>query len=597
MYLPKVTDNGNSTAMIDTWLGYNHNARISAGEFYDMQNMASDNYPLLAPRKVRPLLKKSDDQIRGILLASNNLAYLAGSTFYYSTQKVDLSAYCGTDLTSDQQIVLYGVYALIFPMWVYVNLNNLSDYGSIKSSMTVDTGVTITYTLCNSDGKSYSATVSDTAPESPTDGQFWLDTKDGESGLYYWSKSNSSWESVSTAYIKISIPGAHLKEKFAAGDVVDMNTVYPDINSGSIIQSIGDDYLIVIGMMNDGVTHTETTSSVWQLTITRKVPDVDYVCVSNNRVWGCRYGTDNTGGLINEIYASKQGDFRNWYSYPGTAMDSYAVSVGVQGKFTGCIEYQGYPTFFKEGAVIKIYGSQPSNYQTIINNCRGVQEGSYRSLAILNEYLVYKSPSDVVIYDGSNPTTISANLGRDKVYYDAVAGGCLNRYHISMEDAAGNAYYFVYDMQYGIWEKEDNTRVIGFTSSENGQIYAATANEIFGVGANENAIILQKLPGEEYVTWYAETGDTGIEYAEYKRISRITVRAYIPKDSELKIEISYDDRPFDELGMMRGTDSIISRSFPVDAYRTDHYRLRFSGHGDVKIYTLHTELEGGSVND
>jgi hypothetical protein len=597
MFLPQTIENGNTQGMIDTWRGYNHNPRIGAGELYDMQNLSSDNYPLLSPRKVRPLLKKTTDKIRGIVLADNNLTYLAGTTFYFGTQQVDMSPYCGTDKESDQQIVLYGMYALIFPMWAYVNLNDVSDHGSIKSSLTVKTGTTITYTLCNADGKSYDATVSATAPESPTEGQYWLDTTEGETGLYFWNKAESSWKSVSTAYIKITIPGVNVADYFVKDDVIDMNTIYPDINSGSVIKGIGDNYIIVTGIMLDEVTHQETTSETWTLTITRKTPDLDYVCVSNNRVWGCRYGVDNTGNLINEIYASKQGDFRNWYSYEGTALDSYAVSVGVQGRFTGCIEYQGNPIFFKEGTILKIFGSMPSNYQLITNNCRGVQEGSYRSLAILNEYLVYKSPSDVVIYDGSNPTSISANLGRDNVYYDAAAGGCLNTYHISMMDAAGIAHYFVYDMQYGLWEKEDHTRVIGFTASENGRIYAATEHEIFGVGANNNAIVLQKIPGEEYVQWFAETGDTGIEWAEYKRISRITVRAFIPRNSELEIEISYDGRPFEALGTMRGVDNIMSQSFPVDAYRADHYRLRFSGHGDVKIYTLSTSLEGGSQND
>lgn len=31
MYLPTVVDNANTFGMVETWLGYNHNARIGAG--------------------------------------------------------------------------------------------------------------------------------------------------------------------------------------------------------------------------------------------------------------------------------------------------------------------------------------------------------------------------------------------------------------------------------------------------------------------------------------------------------------------------------------------------------------------------------------
>ena len=34
--------------MTDAFLGYNHNLRISDGEFFEMENMTSDYYPVLA---------------------------------------------------------------------------------------------------------------------------------------------------------------------------------------------------------------------------------------------------------------------------------------------------------------------------------------------------------------------------------------------------------------------------------------------------------------------------------------------------------------------------------------------------------------------
>ena len=40
-------------SMIDTFRGYNHNLRIGDGEAWEMQNMTSDLYPVLSPRKKR----------------------------------------------------------------------------------------------------------------------------------------------------------------------------------------------------------------------------------------------------------------------------------------------------------------------------------------------------------------------------------------------------------------------------------------------------------------------------------------------------------------------------------------------------------------
>jgi len=591
MYLPTVVDNANTFGMVETWLGYNHNARIGAGEFYDEDNMSSDNYPLLSPRKIRPkLIDTGEDVIRGAMLANGNIAYLAGKTFHYSTVSIDLSEYFGDDSESDQQIVRFGAYALIFPAGIWINLSKTAEYGPIKESISIASGTTITYSMTTISGAEYNPTVSETAPESPSAGAYWLDTKDGEWGLYLWDANAKQWQGIASTYIKITIPGAHLTEKFAEGDAVTLNTKYPDINDGSIIQAIADDYMVVQGLMPKA-TDTEITSATWTLTITRKIPTLDYVCVANNRVWGCHYGEDGYGGLINEIYASKLGDFKNWYTYAGDSTDSYALSIGMGEKFTGAVEYHGYPTFFKEDYVLKIYGAAPSEFQLITNSCRGVQDGSYKSIVKLNEYLIYKSPSDVVVYDGSNPTSISQAFGRGKMYYDAVAGGCLNRYHIVMEDVRGNPVYLVYDLQYGIWTKYDNLRVKCFTAGENGQIYAATKTEIFGVGSNENSMFLNPMVSEEYVSWSATTGDIGLEYAGYKLLKRITLRAYIPATSEIVVQIAYDGRPFENVGVMRGHGDVQSKSFDISPFRCDHYRIRFSGHGDVRIYTMQSTVE------
>ena len=63
-----------------------------------------------------------------------------------------------------------------------------------------------------------------------------------------------------------------------------------------------------------------------------------------NRLWGCKYGLVD-GETVNEIYASKLGDFKNWNCFAGLSTDSYAAARGSDGPFTGAADYLGQPRF------------------------------------------------------------------------------------------------------------------------------------------------------------------------------------------------------------------------------------------------------------
>ena len=124
-----------------------------------------------------------------------------------------------------------------------------------------------------------------------------------------------------------------------------------------------------------------------ELTVRREVPELDLLCENENRLWGCKGDT---------IYASKLGDPFNWNVFDGVSTDSYAVDVGSAGDFTGCFAYRGYPVFFKEEQIYKVYGDKPSNFQVMSSASLGVEAGSHASLAIAGETLYYLSRVGVV---------------------------------------------------------------------------------------------------------------------------------------------------------------------------------------------------------
>ena len=114
---------------------------------------------------------------------------------------------------------------------------------------------------------------------------------------------------------------------------------------------------MVVGLVDVAVTQTTGT-----VTVSRSVPDMDYVCESQNRVWGCKYGKDSAGKHSNQIYASKLGDPTNWYCFENTASDSYALSLGDDEPSTGAVSLNDMPYFFKQNKIYGIYGGYPAAY-------------------------------------------------------------------------------------------------------------------------------------------------------------------------------------------------------------------------------------------
>jgi hypothetical protein len=312
---------------------------------------------------------------------------------------------------------------------------------------------------------------------------------------------------------------------------------------------------------------------------------MDFIVESENRLWGCRYGTALNGEVVNEIYASKLGDFKNWNCFMNLSTDSYAASCGTDGQFTGAVTHLGYPLFFKENYVHKVYGSYPANFSIQTTACRGVQRGCGRSLAIVNETLLYKARSGVCAYDGSLPVEVSYALGNE-AYSNAVGGAIGNKYYISMCDRNENYHLFVYDLAKGMWHREDALKVEQFCAAR-GELYAIVGNEIM-------AFFGTSQPLEDSLEWMAETGEIGMSSPDMKYISRLTVRMSMEPGAVVRFYGKYDfSDHWEEIATVRSGD-LRSFSIPIRPKRCDTMRLRMEGEGMVKIYSITKTIEGGS---
>ncbi|MBR5199256.1 MAG: hypothetical protein IKW20_05445 [Bacteroidales bacterium] len=576
MEYPTLNVKQKSRQMSDAFLGYNHNLRIGDSEFYDMKNMTSDYYPVLAPRGKRGVYIERS-YLNGIIAKNDKLCYVQDQKFCVGEDRVDL----GLD-ERPKQLISMGAYVIIMPDKMYVNTNDLSDHGNIEATFVSEEDVK--YELCNITGDLYTGAKADTtAPKYPTNGMKWIDTSSTPHTLKKYSEANEMWVAIPTTYIKISSKG--IGKKFKQYDGVTIYGVKGEVqglNGSLALWACEDDFIVVIGILDQVTTQTVADGKI---TIVRKMPNMDFIIESENRLWGCRYGEDINGNFVNEIYACKLGDFRNWNCFMNLATDSYVASCGTDGHFTGAIAYFGYPLFFKETCFHKVYGNYPSNFQIQTTACRGVQTGSDRSLAIVNETLFYKSRGAVCAYDGSLPVEVSSALGNEQ-YGNAVAGSHNNKYYISMSDATGKYHLFVYDTAKGMWHKEDNLKAEGFCSVL-GELYAIEGDNIitmFGSGEKDS----NKVP------WMVETGLIGMSMPDMKYISKLLIRMSLEVGSSVDISIQYDSMgDWEQVCQMTST-SLRSFSVPIRPRRCDHFRIRIEGEGEGRIYSITKTIEQGS---
>lgn len=579
MKLPALPQKSVSREMVDTFRGYNHNLRIADGEFFDMKNLTSDYYPVLSPRGRRGVYVKTSSP-QG-LIAKNEVCYVDGSDFVIGSNRVSMGLSVQESMCP-KQLISMGAYVIIMPDKMYINTSDPTDLGNIEAHFSSDEDVI--FQMCTSDGAAMSAyTASPEAPENPANMDYWLDTASTPNVLKQYAATTATWISVASTYIKISSKG--IGKEFRQYDGVTISGVLDDrlkdLNANMIVYARGDDYLVVSGIMNGTVTQSEAVS------VSRTMPNMDFLTESNNRIWGCRYGEAANGETVNEIYACKLGDFRNWNCFMGISTDSYAASCGTDGPFTGAITHLGYPLFFKENFLHKVYGSYPANYQIQDTACRGVQEGCANSLAIVNGTLFYKSRNGVCAYDGSLPTEVSYALGGEN-YCNAVGGAVGNKYYVSMEDTKGAWNLFVYDVSKKMWHKEDNLHA---------DVFCAHQGELYCIDHDSKEIVTMFGSGtmdETPVEWMAQTGELGISSPDMKFISRMILRMSAEVGTVINVYAQYDTDPEWILLCNIMSTGLRSFSVPVRPRRCDHMRLRIEGKGAARIYSLTRTITQGS---
>ncbi len=557
-----------SRRSLGRFLGLDRRSSGDKGSFLKMENLCSDAYPALQTRPFRAVTAQLDRP--NALGAKDALVWVDGNTLYIGGSATGLVLSDGP-----KQLLSMGAYLLVFPDKQWINTADLSDFGSMENE-TITTG-TVRFSLCQADGTDYEGYLtSPDAPDQPQSGALWLDTSGDTAVLQRCA--HDGWVTVEDTCIKI--PAAGIGIGFAAGDGVDIaGCEERGCNGSHVLRQASDDALVITGILSGEITQSAA------VTVRRSVPEMDFVTECGNRIWGCKYGMVD-GKPVNEIYASRLGDFKNWHCFEGLSTDSYAASRGSDGVFTGCCSYLGYPLFFKEHCIEKVCPAAGGAHQIVTLECPGVQRGSHGSVQAVDGTLYYHGVGGVYAFDGSLPGLVSQSLGTER-YSGAVGGAWQGKYYLSVGDESGAQHLLVYDTRRGLWHREDDTAAVGF---------ARWGDDLYCL--RDDGALLSLHGGaqtEEDFTWMAETGELGLDVPQHKYLKRMTIRAEPANGARITAYLSYDQgRTWETGGILFGGGFMQGELLYVQPRRCAQLRLRLAGTGACTVYHMSAVYEKGS---
>lgn len=518
MRLPQLSEpNINTRQSIINFLGLNYGEQTTDGELEDCMNLSTDDFPCISQRKKR--LKSAEYTSPTTLFSKSGLFVIDGTEVKHDGETV------GTVTAGKKQMCAVGKYVLIFPDKKYFDTEE-QVFGDMEAEYVSAAGQ-----------------------------------------ITFAGTSNNSDDAMK--YSTITTTGENFA--FRVGDAVTISgcTVNPENNKTIIVRAIEDK---VLKFYENSFTSGKETGVV---TIKREIPDLDFVCESNYRLWGCAGNT---------IYGSKYSDPFNFQVFDGLTSDSYYINVSTDGDFTGCVPYGSYICFFKEDTLHKLYGTKPANYQILTSNVFGVQAGCERSMCIINETLYYLGRNGVYAFTGGVPELVSDRFGT-KRFSEACAGSDGNKYYISMKTGAQTGIY-TFDVLRGIWLKEDNTNAIDFADIEGRLYFIADDNSLYKIDVNDSE-------SEEVIEWSATFCPFTETMNERKGYSRLSLRIELEKVAWLKIEVKPDNELWQTVYTTHN-ESARTVVVPIQPNRCDSFKVRLSGKGKCKIKSFVRNFYVGS---
>lgn len=313
------------------------------------------------------------------------------------------------------------------------------------------------------------------------------------------------------------------------------------------------------------------------------VPDMDMICVFENRVWGVKGS---------ECYVSKYNDHTVWtqFSVPRSIDDSIYIKLPPErGGYKGLIPLENHMLFMTNNSTYEGYGNARSFIPRLISNSRGTLSG--KSMVEVNGIVFMLSADGVNVYTGSIPKPISYQLGEK--YVSGVAGTDGRRYYLSLYNGTKYTLYVcdteMLGSEYSPWYKEDDLNIIDFANLT-GVLYALTADG--------KILRFNDDTGTEEVEWYVETDEINHGYLGNTYSLKLKIETEMEQGSEIKVFLKVKN------GQYELKDNYNYNAVGLDHHittlkieRTTAVQLKITGKNRAKLLSIRREFLMGSEKE
>lgn len=307
-----------------------------------------------------------------------------------------------------------------------------------------------------------------------------------------------------------------------------------------------------------------------------KKPALSQICTHNGRI----FGTHTSGKYI---YGGSAVILHDFSAESINKKFAARLSDFTPGTFTGICEYSNLLLAFKEQSITVIGGDNPENYYTDIIN--GIGCIDRRSISVTPQGVIFLSYNGIYRYSGNVPVCISEKL--NVPYKNGTAGFDGQKYYLSAERADnGVKELVVYDTRYGLWHKYSDNEMKGMFVFK-GQLWEYTSEKLYcrdvSNGFNHD--------------WTM----TSMRIYDYtlnrKAPESIWIKAELSVGASFSVETSTDDSEFVKHLEYKKPGLFVVQC-PCRIKMGNYYRYRISGRGKVVFYELeiHRSESGREFN-
>ena len=187
-----------------------------------------------------------------------------------------------------------------------------------------------------------------------------------------------------------------------------------------------------------------------------------------------------------------------------------------------------------------------------------------------------------------DPTNWFSYRGIAADSYAVTVGSALDgRYYLHVaRTAAGEntARLLVYDTERALWS-EENVCSYEMTST-GGQLYLWDGQALWAADPSREADWQATDGVEEKLNFELTTGDIGLDGAEDRYLSRLTLRLDAECSSTVEVAASYDGGPWETVASLTAQDKRRSFDLPFVPRRHGTLRLRLKGRGQITLRSI-----------